>query len=305
MPGLESDDVWSLDTRGVLTLAVCKETYQSLGLVGQKLPWKGCDDTYVIQIFLHSECPDSAIKEKWHPLGVKQKASLEAWDARRGSWKIMYNYTDSGRRRICQYPCRHEPSGVDGKPMEDAIIDVRETKPIVRKTMNAHIPVPTAQPLMKGVEDLEHEEWEEKVSALFEWVGMACLGAKRLQVMDRPDPYVAVYSPPSPSRIGEFTHVRWSGLLPPGFVQSVINAASSTPLPPSSFVCITSQGVPTSPVSYLPPHRLIKTPLRAPRAESEDTWSLLFSNGGQNYQTEDNLWWALAESIGQWDMRWG
>ncbi len=45
-PGYQDDDVWCLDTRGILSLAVKTQSYQRLGLVGKRLPWKGCDDMY-------------------------------------------------------------------------------------------------------------------------------------------------------------------------------------------------------------------------------------------------------------------
>lgn len=38
--GATDEDVWSLDSRGILTLVVGKETYEVLGLVGEALPWK-------------------------------------------------------------------------------------------------------------------------------------------------------------------------------------------------------------------------------------------------------------------------
>ncbi len=44
--GAHDDDVWSIDPRGVLTLCLCKETYETLGLVGKKLPFKGCPERY-------------------------------------------------------------------------------------------------------------------------------------------------------------------------------------------------------------------------------------------------------------------
>lgn len=64
----------------------------------------------------------------------------------------------------------------------------------------------------------------------------------RLDANDSVDPYVAVYSPPTPSRIGTLTHIRWTGLLSPVFVQNVIDAAlnqnqSVGTYPPSS-LCI-------------------------------------------------------------------
>ena len=47
----------------------------------------------------------------------------------------------------------------------------------------------------------------------------------RLSANDRVDPFVALYDPPSPSRIGNVTHLRWRGLLSPSFVQRVLEAA--------------------------------------------------------------------------------
>lgn len=36
----QNDDVWCIDHRGLLTLSVSKDTYERLGLVGKKLPFK-------------------------------------------------------------------------------------------------------------------------------------------------------------------------------------------------------------------------------------------------------------------------
>ncbi|EAU90442.2 hypothetical protein CC1G_00826 [Coprinopsis cinerea okayama7 len=41
-----SQDVWCIDPRGVLSLCVCKETYESLGIVGKPLPFKGRSDQH-------------------------------------------------------------------------------------------------------------------------------------------------------------------------------------------------------------------------------------------------------------------
>ena len=47
----------------------------------------------------------------------------------------------------------------------------------------------------------------------------------RLSANDRVDPFVALYDPPSPSWIGNVTHLCWRGLLSPSFVQRVLEAA--------------------------------------------------------------------------------
>ena len=45
-----------------------------------------------------------------------------------------------------------------------------------------------------------------------------------LSATDRCDPYVAVYTPPEPSRVAELTTMRWRGLIPPSFVQALLDA---------------------------------------------------------------------------------
>jgi ribonuclease P/MRP protein subunit RPP40 len=69
------------------------------------------------------------------------------------------------------------------------------------------------------------EDWDEDTMNLFEWVGMVSLGAQRLQAHDQVNPFVAVYEPPAPSRIGDVTHLSWRGLLLPEFVQSIVDVA--------------------------------------------------------------------------------
>lgn len=46
LAGAADEDVWSLDSRGILTLVVGKETYEALGLVGEALPWKEHEETH-------------------------------------------------------------------------------------------------------------------------------------------------------------------------------------------------------------------------------------------------------------------
>lgn len=141
---------------------------------------------------------------------------------------------------------------------------------------------------------------------------------RRVSANDRCDPYIAVYTPPEPSRLGDITAIRWNGFIPSSFVQKVLESISyvswtmlssdsqvahticrSPNLPSPSFVAVTAQCIGTSPVSYLPADPSKAPPLRAPRPEAEDTWSLL-------YVKEDaGSAWVLAESVGQWDKRWG
>ena len=40
------EDKWCVDPRGILTLSITKDTYQRLGLTGEKLPFKGYSDQF-------------------------------------------------------------------------------------------------------------------------------------------------------------------------------------------------------------------------------------------------------------------
>ena len=45
----------------------------------------------------------------------------------------------------------------------------------------------------------------------------------RLHANDRVDPYIALYEHPTPSHVRDVTHLQWSGLLHPAFVQKVLD----------------------------------------------------------------------------------
>ncbi|KAJ7281382.1 ribonuclease P 40kDa subunit-domain-containing protein [Mycena rebaudengoi] len=266
------DDVWCLDPRGLLTLHLAKESYQTLGLTGKKLPFKGHTE-HTIALALHPAADSAANRSK-------RNAALKAWDRRRAAgWTVLYCAKDPGE--TARFAAENGHANL-----------VRNVS--CQATSSVAMRVPQVTLPARPADADAAEDWEVDMEGLFEWVGMACLGAQRLQANDRVDAYVAVYEPPEPSMVGEITHLRWRGFLGPDFVQSVIDVACTTP---SEFVSITSHAFPTSPVSYIPirdPPSL-SSPARASRIDGEDTWSLLVASKR----------WCLAESIGPLDTRWG
>lgn len=284
----DDNDVWSLDARGILTLTIKKNTYERLGMVGQKLPWKGCDDTYVIEICLELNAvyADNDSSSKRHQLGPKQTSSLSSWDAERGPWQIFYCMDESSQNAV---------------PLAGSVEHL--VRPVIHRHTDMQVPDRTLRAFPHSGQ-LEIEDWEEEVSGLFEWVGMACLGAQRLQASDRPDPYVAVYTAPAPSRMADITHVKWTGLLHPTFVQQLIESTISLSDVQSSLTSLTLHGVPNAPVAYLSSSR---SSMRAPRPDAQDTRAILLHKKSimPSPSEEAECVWILAESIGQWDARWG
>ncbi|KZP19356.1 hypothetical protein FIBSPDRAFT_862773 [Athelia psychrophila] len=290
------DDKWCIDPRGVLTLCVTKDTYERLGVAGAKLLFRGAPggELHVIRIPLNDKAESAGMKAKWGD-------ALMSWDRRRdeaglGAWCYVASPT----------------------ALPDDIPTVHDVKPELHTSASVHIPVPSLPARPK----VDLDDWNEHMSALFEWVGMACLGAQRLDANDSVDPYVSVYEAPAPSGTGTLTHVRWAGLLHPAFVQNVIDIAVASVTKNTTgtgtgtpFVSVTAHAWPTAPVTYIPSPAREQSrdpPLRLPRDDAEDTWSLLLACGqvvgsgsGMEGDAAGEVRWALAESIGQWDSRWG
>ncbi|KAJ7187913.1 ribonuclease P 40kDa subunit-domain-containing protein [Mycena filopes] len=291
----EAEDVWCLDPRGVLTLHLGPESYQTLGLTGTKVPFKG-HDAHVISLPLQPTAASVHNRQK-------RDAALRAWDARRGvPWDVLYCGNDAESTAAFATANNHTAH-------------VKAVRCEARTTRNVWVPS-VAELLRprpgsgngkdgkgKGKEEeedalAEGEDWDADMHALFEWVGMAGLGAQRLNAADRPDAYVAVYTPPSPAVVGDVVRLRWRGFLGPEFVQSVIDTIISTQTSRPPFVALTAHAFSASPVSFIPQDKnnaSLKTPARVPRADGDDTWSLIVA--GER--------WCLAESVGGLDARWG
>ncbi|KAH7890874.1 ribonuclease P 40kDa subunit-domain-containing protein [Phlebopus sp. FC_14] len=275
------EDTWCIDPRGIMTLCVSKTLYEKLGLIGHKLPFKGCPEQYIIRIVLRKETESVGVR-------ARHRAALELWDSMRettgvGKWEVVF--VDAGSS---------EP-GPSGPPQ------IADIKPRIWKDEDMSLPVPG---LVQSEEE-SSEDWKERLGELFEWAGMACLGAQRLKANDRVDPYVAVYETPSPSRISNVTHIRWNGLMETTFAQSLINTATSlvstSPGGDGTFISILIHSSPMAPVSYIPPSEAQsrQSPLRVPRPDAEDTCCLILS------ASSDKSSWVMGQSVGKWDARWG
>ncbi|CAA7269226.1 unnamed protein product [Cyclocybe aegerita] len=240
------DDAWCIDPRGHLTLSLGKDTCEYLGLVGQKLP---------------------SVRGMKNVLSPTQETLATLAEQ---SFGKLY--------------CSRDPGTPPEGPFQDG--QIRRVLCQKKELLDVHIPVLSLasppQPPPSKVESEQqfdhaeaHEDWSRRVQSLFEWAGMAALGAQRLNANDRVDPYVALYEPPTPSRVGNVTHLQW-GLLSPWFVQQILDAAmkvcslclhrtfsvfphtlnssstlQTTPSPSSNFASITCHALSSSPVSYI------------------------------------------------------
>ncbi|KXN84248.1 hypothetical protein AN958_12821 [Leucoagaricus sp. SymC.cos] len=302
----QDDDVWCIDTRGVLTLCVCKETYERLGLVGQKLSFK---------------------HQSGERYGTETKRSrimgCKLYPERRCSWykESRPEHNTARKRNVGDpnlLPCPTD--SLDRWSTQAQIVNptIHNVTCEISHLENVWVPDPASLPPRPQPEQEEdQEDWDHEVSTLFEWIGMAGLHAQRLQANDRVDPFVAMYEPPTTSRVGNVTHFRWRGLLSPSFVQAVVDTSvtllKSSQTPTKTFVAITAHGITNSPVVYLPQPRTETSkgkltaaapspPSHLPRKDGEDTWCLVLAPPKEGRNDVKSI---LYESVGQWDTRWG
>jgi ribonuclease P/MRP protein subunit RPP40 len=131
----------------------------------------------MLVIVLAQKLPEEA--KSWNTLGPKQKAALELYDKLRfesglDSWEVLYHCTKQGDFRTdfrgsCN-SCRADVL----QPEHEFI----KTQSQFASISDIHIPVPDLSPPPREDED-GTEDWNENISQLFEWVGMAGLGSQR------------------------------------------------------------------------------------------------------------------------------
>ncbi|PFH50247.1 hypothetical protein AMATHDRAFT_75723 [Amanita thiersii Skay4041] len=305
------DDAWCIDSLGFLTIFLTKESYERLGIMGKRLPFKRAKDERVVQFSLRKGADSPANV-------LRRRTMIQAWDERReeatgaAEWNVVYCAKEVGTVMVPPFVAEASAHKIQ---VHEVACKVTYMKG-VRVPENIEL---TACPTQKsgGSEWKEREEdWKEDMHALVEWVGLACLGSQRLNFNDRVDPYVALYEQPfSSSKMGNLTHIRWCGLLSPAFVQLVIdtiltflNPTDSSPnrSSPPSFVSIISHAVTKTPVAYINPRKASDAQaVRVPREDGEDTWCFLGLPCVRSEKGENDVNWVLVESADKLDSRWG
>ncbi|ETW78663.1 hypothetical protein HETIRDRAFT_459892 [Heterobasidion irregulare TC 32-1] len=313
-------DAWDLvrDTSLTLNLSAGKATFEEAGIRGKRVreAFRGCEEQYQETVNLCRKGGASVMR-----------AALDRWDQTRhatgqGEWEFSYYTEDPDKAAAIlspQTPARHHV-----RPTVRTFADVRVPAPRLaalrgrergkaakkRKLASGAAATATATDAQTrdsddADADADAEAWFDDMGALFEWVGMAALGAQRLRVNDRADPYVAVYDPPEPSTVGDVVHFQWRGLLNPDFVQSILDCAVNALDKPGltgPFIAFTAHRTPYAP------------PMLVPREEGEDTCTIVLVpddsevvavDGGEEDEARARTKgrWAMVESVGQWNAR--
>ncbi|KLO07422.1 hypothetical protein SCHPADRAFT_836759, partial [Schizopora paradoxa] len=277
--GSIDEDTWCIDNRGVLSLLLSKETYESLGLIGVE-----CSEGHGQKFHLY----DRTSKQI-----AKAKVSIKLWDERRSSsaesmWSVAFHTSNRTSKESAVTCDIHKLSSI-----------------IIPKSPSIH-PPPSNTTGPERDESLE--DWNSSTAELFEWTGMACLHSQRLNANDSVHSYVSSYEPPQPNYIGDLVHLRWCGLLSPTFVKSILNAITltlrsapslkahipfineccSASKPSPSFVSVTCNTVRNVPITYLSHKSSQVSHKSKPPRTHVDCWSLIIN--------EDASRWLLAGS---------
>ncbi|KAF9052317.1 hypothetical protein BDZ89DRAFT_1056675 [Hymenopellis radicata] len=251
------EDVWCIDQRGILTISVVKDTYEALGLTGQKVVLghgkkHPMEERHVISIPLHGHTESPASRRRLED-------ALKTFDAKEKSWTVL---------------CTAEDAAV----LENEILSNRSVQPVTCTKTVLH-DVHTLK--MDKLPSKGDEDWEEDINSLFEWVGLVGIGSQRLSVTDSTDPFICLYEPPASCRPCNVTRLRWRGFLGPAFVQTVIDTIVNLKSESSDdFASITCHGYDMNPVPHLPKSVFKSsntgpfTPLVNPLKGENDIWSI-------------------------------
>ncbi|KAI0255947.1 ribonuclease P 40kDa subunit-domain-containing protein [Lactifluus subvellereus] len=266
-----------LAREGSIILSAGKETFEALGLPGAKFSsyMSGAPEQYLINVSLNT--PSANVRSHDFIL-----SSFTRWDRSReesgeGQWDFAFHVST--------------PDQGTG-PLSPSHAQRHEVKPVVRKLQNVHIPTSTLPPhphptstgrsgLRKSAgvtsetdadDDDALQDWNEKAGVFIIVEMIVRIEVFQIASNDRVDPYVAVYSAPAPSTIGDMLHTKWNGLLTPEFVQRIVDTAIHVGTSSGvSLIGLTIHG--STEVPVLTPHRV-------PRSEGEDTVSVILTPGG-------------------------
>ncbi|KAJ2893393.1 hypothetical protein GGI21_005432, partial [Coemansia aciculifera] len=188
---IDTDDVFAIDGQGTLILSVCKDTYESLGLVGTPAQFpleRG--SRFVIKIDLTAAC--MAPEKKYFQ---RIKAGFDAVLDEEIEFLVGYYESKTGKSLNFDVPGAIQCSpSVEEHVVTDALV------PQFSELLSANGKV--------------SDSWIERAQEVFEWVGLATLGSSRV-TSALADPEVCEYAAPEPHAKASLRVTSVSGMLSP------------------------------------------------------------------------------------------
>ncbi|KAJ2741605.1 hypothetical protein GGI20_005077 [Coemansia sp. BCRC 34301] len=200
---IDADDVFAVDGQGMLILSVCKDTYESLGIVGTPAQFpleRG--SRFIIKIDLKAAC--MAPEKKYFQ---RIKAGLDA--VLNESVEFLVGYYDAETGKSLNFDV---PGATQCTPNVDEHVVVDAVVPQFNELLDA--------------KDKVSDSWIERTQEVFEWVGLATLGSSRVTSIPT-DPEVCEYAVPEPHLKTNLCVVSVSGMLSPKAISVVAHRLAS------------------------------------------------------------------------------
>lgn len=309
---LDTDDVFCLDgsgecgllfvcidahpsfCAGVLHLSLTRDSYQTLGIVGQALKQSrtssgksrgrlsGKYERWMVRIDLVAA---SFIPGK--PGFDRTLARLKEWDERKAGeksdsslWNVLFCWTDAASPggSVMHFPPRHVSP--------DAIVEI-DTRPTVTTTEDCWVPLLpprwargwSYEPRHTG--QMDWVSWHEELETLLEWNGLASLSADCMRTFARTD-HLNSYEVASPEarQAGSIVKLQYRGLLSSDLCSSVLQSVQSYLFERNkgSFAVVSCSGFMDSPIAW-------KMDPEVPPAQWQDV-----SSSSEDSDEEDDLY---------------
>ncbi|KAJ2883688.1 hypothetical protein H4R27_002588 [Coemansia aciculifera] len=225
---IDTDDVFAIDGHGTLILSVCKDTYESLGIVGTQaeVPLER-GSRFVIKIDLRAAC---MVPEKKYYQRIKAGFDTVLNEG----IEFLVGYYDAET----------------GGSLNFDVPGAAQCTPVVEEHTVADALVPQLSELL-AAKGKAAEDWIERAQDVFEWVGLATLGSSQV-TSPVTDSEVCEYAVSEPYTKANLRVVSISGMLSPmaisAMAHSLATQASTQGAACGTFLCV--WGHEDAPVSW-------------------------------------------------------
>ncbi|KAJ2295656.1 hypothetical protein IWW55_005377, partial [Coemansia sp. RSA 2706] len=221
---IDADDVFAIDGRGTLILSVCKDTYETLGLVGRQAKFPLQRDTrYVIEIDLLADCMDpmkkyfQRIKSRFDAVLDEPVEFLVGFYDKQSGTPITFDLP--GASAVELQSERHHLQGISVPRIDNELVGVSKRSDV----------------------------WVEQAQELFEWIGLAASCSQAI-ASNACDSQISTYSVPQPNSLADIEVHTFSGLISAQAISSVAKELANSPCQNEIYICV--WGYEDAPVSW-------------------------------------------------------
>ncbi|RHZ56987.1 hypothetical protein Glove_395g26 [Diversispora epigaea] len=209
--GIDISNVISLDESGTLILNLTKDTYEQLGLTGKPSKYGTSRQRFVVQINLLEK---SMIPGKKGYERVKWCFENSLTE----SFPFLISFIDiiSHESKEMKFPSTFNAKKLNVEQNSFLLNDILipEISEMIKMNNNNN----------NNDNKKEENKWKSDAIEIYDWLGLVSLKSQRLLAYDQIDPYISLYSPPEPYKMGDGTLLRWTGFIPSAIILSIFKS---------------------------------------------------------------------------------